>query len=136
MLFNIDFDGVLVPNTYEQSLLDKVNDEKLSLSENSPVWDWYDKLVRNPLELNTQLLHSLEKLRNEGHCIRLWTNRSYTLKKQTLFNLGEWVSLFDSFEFYAGRKLEYKVEGVVIDNTLDNLPCAELGGIYYEWKGV
>lgn len=135
MLFNVDFDGVLVPNTYEKLLFDKVNNEKLSFSECNPVWDWYDKLVRNPLVLNTQLLHSLRMLKDRGHYIRLWTNRAYTLKKQTLFNLDEWTGLFDSFEFYAGRKSESIVEGVAIDNCLTNLSCAELGGIHYKWKG-
>ena len=136
MLFNVDFDGVLIPNTYEQLLLDKVNDENLSLNDSNPVWDWYDRLVRSPLRLDTQLLHSLVKLRNEGHYMRLWTNRAYTLKKQTLHNLGEWTSLFDSFEFYAGRKPESKVEGIAIDNYVTNLSCAEFGGIHYEWKEV
>ena len=135
MLINVDFDGVLVPNTYEKLLCDTIDNEGLSFNEYSSVWDWYDKLVRNPLNLNIQLLHYLVKVRNEGHYLRLWTNRSYTLKKQTLCNLGEWASLFDSFEFYAGNKVKSKVEGVVIDNSLDYLPCAELGGIHYEWKG-
>ena len=136
MLINVDFDGVLIPNTYEQLLFDKINDEKLPSNDCSSVWDWYDRLVRSPLRLDTQLLHSLVKLRNEGHYMRLWTNRAYTLKKQTLYNLGEWTSLFDSFEFYAGRKSKSKVEGIVIDNTLTNLSCAEVGGIHYEWKEV
>jgi hypothetical protein len=136
MLFNIDFDGVLVPNTYEKLLFDKVNNEKLSFSECNPVWDWYDRLVASPLKLDTQLLHSLRMLKDEGHHIRLWTNRAYTLKKQTLFNLGEWTGLFDSFEFYAGRKSESRVEGVAMDNCITNLSCAEYGGIHYEWKGV
>ena len=135
MLFNIDFDGVLVPNTYEKLLFDTIDNERLSFNDCSPVWDWYDRLVKNPLDLNTQLLQSLVKLRNEGHSLRLWTNRAYTLKKQTLSNLGEWTSLFDSFEFYAGKKSNSKVEGVVIDNCLTNLSCAEVGGVHYEWKG-
>ena len=135
MLINVDFDGVLVPNTYEQRLFDKINDENLSSNDCSPVWDWYDRLVTSTLRLDTQLLHSLRMLRDEGHYIRLWTNRAYTLKKQTLSNLGDWTSLFDSFEFYNGRKVKSKVEGVVIDNCLTHLSCAEYGGIYYEWKG-
>lgn len=134
MLINVDFDGVVVPNTYEKLLFEKVNNENLSFSDNSSVWDWYDKLVINPLELNTQFLRYLVKLRNEGNHIRLWTNRAYTLKKQTLYNLNCWTGLFDSFEFYNGKKSISKVEGIAIDNSINNLSCAEFGGIHYEWR--
>jgi hypothetical protein len=135
MLINVDFDGVLIPNTYEQLLVAKAQNNGLSFSENSPIWDWYDNLVRRPLKLNTQLLHYLAWLKDKGHYIRLWTNRSYTLREHTLSNLDNWVGLFDSFEFHSGRKSESRVDGIIIDNESTNLVCAEISGIHYEWKG-
>jgi len=135
MLINIDCDGVLLPNTHELSLFSKANSEDLSFNDTSPIWDWYDKLVKTKLDVNVRLVKYLYRLKDMGNHIRLWTNRSYTLKSSTLDNLDCCKSLFDSFEFYNGHKIHSQVEGIVIDNNIEYLKCGEFG-IHYEWKEV
>lgn len=128
MLINVDFDGTLVTMSHENNLFEKVKREGLSLADESSVWDWYAQLICSPLPLNTELLHLLSRLKEEGHHLRLWTNRNYELVKPTINNLGSWSRLFDSFHFYSGRKKYSQVEGVVIDNDPVNLKCGEKGG--------
>jgi len=140
MLINVDLDGVLIPNDHEKRLVFKgleAGYTKISQFDGK-VFDWYLSFVNDSpfAPLNTLLLMWLNRKKEDGHSIRLWTNRNRELKNKTLRNLGEYKSIFDSFEFYSGTKLNSRVDGIVIDNTLDNLPCAELGGIYYEWEGV
>ena len=129
MLINVDFDGTLVTMDHENELFKKIELEGLSFVDESPVWDWYAQLICNHLPLNTELLHLLSRLKEEGHHLRLWTNRNYELVKPTIANLGSWSKLFDSFHFYNGRKKYSRVEGIVIDNDPVNLKCAEKGGI-------
>jgi hypothetical protein len=131
---------VLIPNDSEKKLVLKGLDAgytKISQFDDG-LFDWYINFVNSsPLApLNTALLWWLDRKKENGHSIRLWTNRNLELKDKTLRNLGEYKSIFDSFEFYSGTKRYSRVDGIVIDNTLDNLPCAERGGIHYEWKGV
>jgi hypothetical protein len=131
MLLNIDFDGVLVPNTHETTLMNKSGDEGLSLEDTSPIWDWYDRLVNmTSLPINHSLLQFLYSRKEMGDTIRLWTNRAYTLRTPTLNNLGPYTSIFDSSSFYGGRKSSYKVEGIVLDNDVRNLTCGETGILY------
>ncbi len=130
MLMNIDFDGVLVPNTHDTAFMDKVN-EGLPLTETSPIQDWYDRLVNTtPLPINHSLLQYLSVRKDMGDTIRLWTNRPYTLKNATIHNLGPYASIFDSSSFYGGRKSSCKVEGVVVDNDVRNLTCGDTGILY------
>lgn len=138
MLINIDFDGVLIPNDYEKRLVLRGLDNgftKISQLDGK-TFDWYVEMVSTSIfaPLNTPLLKQLNRLKEEGHSIRLWTNRFSDLKKSTIRNLGEWSSIFDSFEFYSGKKKQSRVEGIAIDNDTSNLHCAELGGIHYEWR--
>ena len=131
MLLNVDFDGVLVPNTHETALLNKSKVEELSLVDSSPIWGWYNRLVdTTPLPINHSLLQYLSIRKEMGDTIRLWTNRAYTLKNATLNNLGSYASIFDSSSFYAGRKSSCKVEGVVVDNDVRNLTCGDTGILY------
>lgn len=133
MLLNIDFDGVLVPNTHDTAFVDKVN-EGLSLADTSPIHDWYENLINTtPLPINHSLLQFLHSRKEMGDTIRLWTNRAHTLRDATLRNLGPYVSIFDSSLFYGGRKSACKVEGVVVDNDVRNLTCGD-AGIHYEWR--
>ena len=129
MLINVDFDGTLVTMDHEDTLFRKIELEGLSLMDSSSVWDWYAKLVCIPLPLNMGLLRLLSRLKEEGHHLRLWTNRNYELVKPTKENLGPWSRLFDSFHFYNGRKKYSRVEGIVIDNDPVNLKCGEKGGV-------
>jgi len=133
MLINVDCDGVLVPNWYEETLMKKIVHVPEGLSKGSPIFDWYLKFIHESplLPLNVPLLHALA---NSGHSIRLWTNRNDELVKRTLRNLGPWVSIFDSFHFLNGDKIKSRVDGIVIDNSIDYLKCGELGGIHYEFK--
>ena len=131
MLFNIDCDGVLIPNTHEDALFEKVKHLGLSFAETSHIWDWYGELIHTqPLPLNIELLKTLQVMKNEGHTIRLWTNRAYTFTKPTIENLGGWKNLFDSFQFYSGRKHKFQVEGVVVDNNTQYLHCGQMGILY------
>ena len=131
MLFNVDFDGVIVTNTYEDNLFSYAEQNGLSFADTSPLWDWYSKSIQSTLPLNVPLLKELKGLKNEGHVLRLWTDRAYTLRTPTLNNLEGWKGLFDSFYFYSGKKASHKVEGVVIDNHHQNLKAGAVGGIYY-----
>ena len=128
MLINVDCDGVLVPNSHESSLFERCKQHGLGFEDTSEVWNWYERLVHNnPLPLNIQLLNWLSLQKDKGHSIRLWTNRMYTLRRTTIDNLGNWKSLFDSFQFHSGRKLASRVDGVVIDNDPKYLKCGEFG---------
>lgn len=133
-LINVDCDGVLLSNSHEHTLLSKVKNEGWSLADSSQIWDWYDKLINiKPLDINHHLMHFLQTKKDERYAIRLWTNRPYTLKNTTIRNLNGYQSIFDSFKFYDGRKHLSQVEGIVIDNSPQNLSCGELG-IHYEWR--
>ena len=138
MLINVDLDGVLIPNDSEKKLVLKgLNAGYTRISQfDDKLFDWYISFVNNsPLApLNTVLLKWLGGKKEDGHHIRLWTNRNLELKDKTLRNLGEYKSIFDSFEFYSGTKCSSRVDGIAIDNSLNNLPCAKLGGIHYEWR--
>lgn len=138
MLINIDFDGVLIPNDYEKRLVLRGLDNgftKISQLDGK-TFDWYIEMVNTSVfaPINIPFLKQLNRLKEEGHFIRLWTNRPMDLKKHTVQTLGEWSRIFDSFEFYSGKKSQSRVEGIAIDNDSSNLHCAELGGIHYEWR--
>ena len=131
MILNIDCDGVLLRNRHEHALNTKVAREHLSYDDRSPVWDWYDTLINtNPLPINIPLLKSLALMRDEGHTLRLWTNRGHSLKSATMRNLDGWTHLFDTTTFYGGRKHLFNVEGVVIDNHSRYLHCGDSGILY------
>ena len=129
-LLSIDCDGVLVPDTLEQSLNIYAELSGLGYHDGSPLWTWYNELVRNnPQELNVPLLKKLIELKDQYY-IELWTNRSYTLKDATLKNLNDYKGVFDDFHFYSGRKNLSRREGVVIDNNERYLSCGETGVLY------
>lgn len=137
MLVNIDFDGVLIPNYFEKQLVEVGAQEGLPsrISQfDDNVFEWYVKMVRtSPLApLNTELLQLFAD-NQDIFTLRLWTNRNQELKKRTIENLGDWKGLFDSFQFYSGKKSQSQVEGIVIDNSHKYLGCGELG-IHYEWR--
>ena len=133
-LLNIDFDGVLVPNRYEDELIKKARDFFQVSNGCDSIWDWYAKSIyTNPLlPINEVFLRFLSELENVE--LRLWTNRNSDLKKRTLENLGPFKSLFNSFSFYSGKKKYSKVEGVVIDNNPEYLHCGEFGGLLYKFN--
>ena len=133
MLINVDCDGVLVPNWYEELFMKKLQEFPQGISKGSPIFDWYFSVIHEHplLPLNVPLLRALA---NSGHSIRLWTNRNDELVKRTLQNLGPWVSIFDSFHFLNGDKIRSRVDGIVIDNSINYLKCGELGAIHYQWR--
>jgi len=138
MLINVDFDGVLIPNDFEKRLVLEGNKEgytKISQFSGA-LFDWYIKFVNtSPIPpINVDMLRWLSGMKDNGHHIRLWTNRNVEIVNKTIRTLGDWTSIFDSFHFFSGRKSSSKVEGIAIDNSLDNLQCAEVGGIHYEWR--
>lgn len=139
LMVHIDFDGVLIPNYYEKRLIERLSgtllDDKISCFH-PDVFNWYVDMVNAspPPPLNVPLLRFFEE-HSDRYTLRLWTNRNEGLVQKTKEDLGKFTSLFDSFEFYEGVKIDSKVEGVVIDNTPKYLKCGELGGIHYEWKG-
>jgi hypothetical protein len=138
MLVNIDFDGVLVPNYHEKKLVEKLSNipltDKISHFE-SRIFDWYIDMVNtsSPAPLNHSLLKFFAN-NEDKYTLRLWTNRNLGLVRKTIDNLGGYASLFDSFQFYEGGKIDSRVEGIVIDNDPKYLSCGEFG-IHYEWKG-
>ena len=133
-IINMDCDGVLLSNRNE-SLLTSEIESGLSYDDTSPVWDWYDELIHTTtLPINVPMLKVLQGLKDDGHVLRLWTNRAYTLRKPTLDNLGGWKGLFDSFEFHSGRKHLSKVEDRKNEKFVDNhqryLPKGDNGILY------
>jgi len=135
---NIDFDGVLIPNHFEMMLFERLSHLKLPLHRSSfsdLIFEWYTRFVNMspPAPLNIGLLKFFAN-NMDKYALRLWTNRNYDLREKTLMNLRPFKNIFDSFQFYAGKKDESKVEGVVIDNNPKYLHCGELGGILYKFK--
>ncbi len=139
VIINLDFDGVLIPNdNFEKTLVERLSGRSLTnkISHFEPdVFNWYVDMVNaSPLApLNISLLKYLEENRNK-FVLRLWTNRNRGVMRRTLDNLGRFKSIFDSFRFYEGDKINSRVEGIVIDNDPKYLKCGEFG-IHYEWKG-
>ena len=138
MLINVDFDGVLIPNDFEKELVLKGNKEgytKISQFSGA-LFDWYIEFVNtSPIPpINVHMLRWLSGMKDNGHSIRLWTNRNTEVMDKTIRTLDSWTSIFDSFHFFSGRKSASKVEGITIDNSIDNLQCAEVSGIHYEWR--
>ena len=139
LLVNIDFDGVLIPNRFEMTLFERLSQLKLPPHKSlfpDFLFEWYTKFVNvsPPAPLNIKLLTFFAN-NMDKYVLRLWTNRNCGLRKKTLMNLEPFKNVFDSFNFYAGKKKCNKVEGVVIDNNPKYLSCGELGGILYKWKG-
>jgi hypothetical protein len=94
---------------------------------------WWWSLLPPPL--NTNLLLHLEDLRQEGHVIRLLTNRNKDLVKTTFETLDGYAKIFDKFTFCGGMKFQTRVEGIMIDNETKYLNCGSQGGIHYVWNG-
>lgn len=138
LLINIDFDGVLIPNRFEVMLFKRLSHLKLPLHRSlfsDSIFEWYTKFVNMspPAPLNIKLLKFFAD-NMDKYVLRLWTNRNYDLQEKTLMNLKPFKNIFDSFQFYGGKKEETNVEGVVIDNNPKYLHCGEFGGITYEFK--
>jgi hypothetical protein len=135
---SVDFDGVLIPNDYEKRLiLEGLHSGYTKIAQfDNKLFDWYTEMVNTSpnAPLNTHLLKQLTNLKDHDYAIVLWTNRSIEVADKTIRNLAEWSGLFDSFEFYGGQKSHSRVEGIAIDNSPNNLRCAEHGGILYEWR--
>ena len=106
-LVNVDFDGVLIPNYFEKELIERgvKNGLPPKISQfDGRTFDWYvEKVITSPLApLNVNLLRFFAD-HGDKFVYRLWTNRNLELKYRTIENLGEWKSLFDSFQFFSGR---------------------------------
>ena len=127
LLVNLDYDGVLTPNDFENNLF---YNDKMQMSI-----DEYTKMViSSPYPtLNFELLKFFAN-NMDKYVLRLWTNRNYELRKRTLTNLEQFKNVFDSFHFHQGEKKNNKVEGVVVDNNPKYLGCGELSGILYKFK--
>lgn len=130
MIFNIDFDGVIISEDFEKRFFNADKSWRVSID------NYVRMVVESPVPpLNTNLLMCFESLRMEGHTIRLLTNRSQDLKKITVSTLNGYAKVFDSFTFCGGMKKNYRVEGIMIDNEKKYLTCGSEGGIHYVWNG-
>jgi uncharacterized HAD superfamily protein len=131
MHYYIDFDGTLISNSLEETLKNYQMKSELSWHNSSSLWDWYNEFISKNcnMPLNKNLLNQLIILKEQGHHLHIWTNRSYDLKKYTLSNLGNYKSLFTSFLFNDGMKINTKVDGIVVDNDAKYLTCGLQGGI-------
>jgi hypothetical protein len=129
MIINSDFDGVLIPADFEKKFFNVDKSWRVSIDE-------YVRMVHEaptPV-INTSLLSFYNSLKEEGHVIRLLTNRNYEMEKCTRKVLGNYVSIFDSMIFCGGMKKTRIVEGLVIDNEEKYLSCGSQGGILYQWN--
>jgi hypothetical protein len=124
VLVNLDFDGVVIPNTLEGMFFKRMETHGYDI-------DWYCKFINTHTEqpLNTSLLNFFDNNKDK-FALRLWTNRNYTIKKETFKTLGPYVSVFDSFSFNDGLKINRQVEGIVIDNDSKYLACGQRGILY------
>jgi hypothetical protein len=124
-------DGVIIPNTFEDLLFERIREHGHTFEDSDSIWDWYIRMVSEsaPLALNHSLLSALSDLKDRGNIIKLWTNRNIDLRVPTISNLDVYASIFDSFQFCNGLKSTMQVEGIVLDNSPQYLKCGELGGI-------
>lgn len=130
MIINSDFDGVLIPEDFEKQFFGINKEWRCSID------DYIRIVVESPIPpLNTSLLRYYDSLRQDGHVIRLLTNRNYELREKTISILGEWVGLFDTLTFCDGKKSQTRVEGLMIDNEKKYLKCGSLDGIHYVFNG-
>lgn len=130
MIYNIDFDGVIIPEDFEKKFFNIDKSWRVSIDE------YLKMVVESPLPpLNTNLLSHLDSLRQDGNVIRLLTNRNQDLKKHTINSLNGYAKIFDKFTFCDGMKKNQKVEGIMIDNEKKYLSCGLQGGIHYVWNG-
>lgn len=130
MIYNVDFDGVLIPADFEKRFFNVDKSWRVSID------DYIRMVVESPVPpINVNLLSHLNSLRQEGHVIRLLTNRNIDLKKTTINTLNGYASIFDKFTFCNGMKKNYRVEGIMIDNEKKYLSCGLQGGIHYIWNG-
>ena len=130
MIYNIDFDGVLIPEDFEKRFFNMDKSWRVSID------DYIRMVVESPTPpLNVNLLKHLDSLRQEGHVIRLLTNRNVDLRQTTINTLNGYSKIFDSFTFCNGLKKNHKVEGIMIDNEKKYLSCGSQGGIHYVWNG-
>jgi hypothetical protein len=130
MIYNIDFDGVIIPEDFEKKFFNVDKSWRVSID------DYIRMVVESPLPpLNHNLLAYLHGLTQSGNVVRLLTNRNKDLAKHTINTLDGYASIFDSFTFCDGMKKNYRVEGIMIDNEKKYLSCGLQGGIHYVWNG-
>jgi hypothetical protein len=84
---------------------------------------WYSRQYVNNLQVNVELVSKLRALKNEGHEIYLWTNRGESQVKMTMENMKDFVDIFSGFYFYDGKKLDARVDGIIIDNEVKYSIC-------------
>ena len=118
----VDVDGTLLCGS-----LDLEFKRRCSVEEFKVVLEWYENCQVDNLKLNLELLKNLKSLKEDGFELILWTNRGEANREMTKRNLGEWWNMFDSYEFYDGKKGKCKLEGLVIDNEEKYLSCGERG---------
>ena len=131
MIFNVDFHGTVAGALHDRWIAREIG-KGASTGDNSSLWDRYGEMVyqtRDIVPLNHPLLKLLSDLKDAGHTINLWTNANYTLERDIKYILNGYVNIFDKFAFCAGRKSHTIVEGVVIDNEVQNLKCGSVGSI-------
>ncbi len=129
MLFNVDFHGTIAGALHDRWIQLQMS-LGASCADNSSIWDNYARMVfqtRDIIPLNHNLLVLLSKLRDEGHSIRLWTNANTELERDIKHILNGYNRIFDSYKFCSGKKSKTTVEGVVIDNEVQNLKCGQHG---------
>lgn len=129
MIFNVDFDGVIISEDFENRFFNVGKYFVVTIDE------YIRTVAESPLPpINVYLLAHLDSLRQDGNVIRLLTNRNDDLRNHTINTLGDYKNIFDSFTFCSGMKKNYKVEGIMIDNEKKYLTCGNEGGIHYIYK--
>lgn len=115
----VDVDGTLLCGS-----LDVEFKERCSVEEFKEVLNWYENCEVDGLQLNVELIVSLMELKSKGYELILWTNRGVANREMTRRNLGDWWNMFDSYEFYDGKKGVCRLDGVVIDNEAKYMECS------------
>lgn len=118
----IDFDGTIAKPDHDNMFLSKIKAEGFESAVK-----WYDSTYIDNLPLNIALLEELKVQKAAGYTLILWTNRGKNQIEMTHANLGEFDSLFDSFEFYEGKKKNARVSGIVYDNEERYRACVVEG---------
>ena len=114
----VDVDGVLLDGS-----LDEEFGRRLKKFGKNKTIEWYDNIYVNDLSINMNMINELNRMKNEGYELILWTNRGSNQRSMTIDNLGKYMSMFSECVFGEGRKNKMMLgnDSMVIDNESRNL---------------
>jgi hypothetical protein len=106
----VDCDGTLLGPSLDQKYELMLNAFKripmaADFAHKAANWIYAKFWRKSNLPLNIELLSEMKHMKEEGYVFILWTNRFPENESMTKKNLGQWVELFDGFEFHSAKKV-------------------------------